>query len=39
MKNHIENAIYEAAPEVTAVVADSMLPATADSAFVILQTS
>jgi Fe-S cluster biogenesis protein NfuA len=39
MKNHIENAIYDAAPEVGAVVADSMPPATADSAFVILQTS
>jgi Fe-S cluster biogenesis protein NfuA len=39
MKNHVENAIYEAAPEVVAVIAESMPPAAAHSDLVILQTS
>jgi Fe-S cluster biogenesis protein NfuA len=39
MKNHVENAIYDAAPEVVAVVAESMPPAVAHSDLVILQTS
>jgi Fe-S cluster biogenesis protein NfuA len=39
MKNHVENAIFEAAPEVAAVIAESMPPAAAHSDLVILQTS
>ena len=39
MKNHIENAIYQAAPEVVTVIADSIPPATTHSEFVILQTN
>jgi Fe-S cluster biogenesis protein NfuA len=39
MKNHVENAIYEAAPEVVAVIAESMPPTAVHSDLVILQTS
>jgi Fe-S cluster biogenesis protein NfuA len=39
LKNHVEEAIYEAAPEVVTVIAKSMPPASANSEFVILQSS
>jgi Fe-S cluster biogenesis protein NfuA len=39
LKNHVENAIYEAAPEVVSVIAESTPPAVTHSDFVILQTN
>jgi Fe-S cluster biogenesis protein NfuA len=39
MKNHVEQAIYDAAPEVVAVIAESMPPVAAISDLVILQTN
>ena len=39
MKNHVEEAIYEAAPEVVTVIAESMPPIPVASDFVILQTN
>jgi Fe-S cluster biogenesis protein NfuA len=39
LKNHVENAIFEAAPEVVVVIAESMPPTKHPSEFVILQTN
>lgn len=39
LKNHVEDAIYQAAPEVVTVIAESMPPAATHSDFVILQTN
>jgi len=38
LKNHVEEAIYQAAPEVVSVVAETMPPPVQHSDFVILQT-
>jgi Fe-S cluster biogenesis protein NfuA len=39
MKNHVENAIYEAAPEVVTIIAESMPQPPTHPEFVILQTN
>lgn len=39
LKNHVESAIYDAAPEVTAVIAESLPPMEVHSDFVILQSN
>lgn len=39
LKNHVENAIYEAAPEVVEVVAETIPPLPVHSDFLILQTN
>jgi Fe-S cluster biogenesis protein NfuA len=39
LKNHVENAIYQAAPEVVTVIAESIPPAARHSDLVILQTN
>ncbi|MGA7156724.1 MAG: NifU family protein [Acidobacteriaceae bacterium] len=39
LKNHVENAIYEAAPEIVSVIAESISKPPAPSEFVILQTT